>query len=259
METNIESIERVEAKIPMVDIEVEGQHCFYANGILVHNCVGTAKFKGGLRKAFICPDDSYCWVTADYSQEELRLAGIFSGEPNIIQPIKDGEDLHLYIAKKMFGFADPSHRTRVKTLNFGVLYGAQEFTVARKLGCAIDEAKSLLVHYFKTLFKLDAWIKECHKIGRRTGMMFTYFGRPRLLYKYYNSSDKGLWGFADRTTVSHLCQGCSPVNMYLETDNGVSIMNDVLGKRLTQPDYERSEPRHGLHKFMYNFARLIRL
>lgn len=205
--SNIKSIEFLNKEESMVDLEVEGTHDFYANGILVHNCVGTAKFKGGLRKAFICPDKSYVWVTADYSQEELRLAGIFSGEPNIIEPIKAGKDLHLYIAEKMFGFADPSHRTRVKTLNFGVLYGAQKYTVARKLGCAIDEAQKLLDHYFKTLWHLDAWLKECHKQGRRTLMAWTYFGRPRLLGKYYNSSDKGLWGFADRTTVSHLCQG----------------------------------------------------
>lgn len=258
--SNIKSIEFLNKEESTVDLEVDGCHDFYVNGILVHNCVGTAKFKGGLRKAFICPDKSYVWVTADYSQEELRLAGIFSGEPNIIEPIKAGKDLHLYIAEKMFGFADPSHRTRVKTLNFGVLYGAQKYTVARKLGCAIDEAQKLLDHYFKTLWHLDAWLKECHKQGRRTLMAWTYFGRPRLLGKYYNSSDKGLWGFADRTTVSHLCQGCSPLEVYLETDNGVVLMEDVLAKRLKQPDYERqSKQRNVVKHVLYCIARLLRL
>lgn len=257
--SSIKSIEFSEDKIPMVDIEVEDSHDFYANNILVHNCVGTAKFKGGLRKAFVCPDDSYVWVTADYSQEELRLAGIFSGEPNIIEPIKQGKDLHLYIAEKMFGFADPGHRTRVKVLNFSVLYGAQKFTIARKLGCAVDEAQKLLDHYFKTMWHLDAWIKECHKQGRRLLMCFTYFGRPRLLGKYYNSSDKGLWGFADRTTVSHLSQGCAPIDIYIETSDGVEFFSDSLGKRLVQPDYESPLRGSLWRRVLYGFARFLRL
>ena len=244
-----------------VDLEVEAlsgkqdpdEHSFYAEGFLVHNCVGKAKYKSGLRRAFIVPDETYCWVTADYSAEELRLAGIFSGESNLINPIKEGLDLHTFVAKRMFGFEDPAHRGPVKILNFSILYGAQEWTIARKINKTVQEAKELMNKYFRTMFKLKAFIDECHKQGRRTLMCFTYFGRPRLLGKYYNSSDKGLWGFADRTTVSHLIQGCSPVNQYLELSDRVVLMKSALGQRLIQKDFVHASKkanwfRHSLYK-----------
>ena len=175
---NIESIEFLDEEIEMMDIEVEEVHCFYANGVLVHNC-----------------------------QEELRMIGNLSGEVNLVNPINSGEDIHTYVAKKMFGFSDKKSRTKVKTLNFAVAYGANEYTISRKLDIPVEEAKALLDNYFLTMAQFTRWKEETIKNARRSGFVFTYFGRPRLLYKYYNSSDKSKHAFADRTAVNSPVQG----------------------------------------------------
>ena len=78
----------------------------------------------------------------------------------------------------MFGFEDPEHRTKVKILNFSVLYGANEYTIARKLESSIEVAKELLNKYERTMSRLTTWKSEIVKQARTKGMVFTYFGRP---------------------------------------------------------------------------------
>lgn len=202
------------------------------DGFIIPICQGTAEYKSGLRKAFITPGKDWYFITADYGQEELRLAGIFSGEKNIIEPIQQGKDIHTYVAQKMFGFSDKHHRTRVKTLNFGVLYGCTKYTVARKLNISPEEGQQLLDRYYKTMKKLEAWIDYMHKLGRRTGMVFTYFGRPRLVGKYYNSSDPHKWAFADRTCVNSVCQGPVTGDTEVLTDKGYQRIERLTGSEL---------------------------
>lgn len=170
------------------------------------NAIGTMEAKGGLRDAFV-PPEGFVWMCSDYGQQELRCIGNFSGEVNLIQPILDGKDIHTYVAEKMFGYCDKHHRTKVKTLNFAVAYGANEFTIARKLDIPVDEAAVLLDNYYTTMAQFSRWKAEMERSARRSGFSFTYFGRPRLLYKYYNSSDRSLQAFADRTAVNSPVQG----------------------------------------------------
>lgn len=165
------------------------------------------KVKGGLRDAFICPSDEYVWISADYSAEEMRVMANLSDEPNMIEPLLKGYDIHNYIAQKMFGFADKHHRGRVKVLNFAVGYGAGPNTIAEKLGISVPEAKELLDNYNKTLPSLTRWKDGMKKEARKKGMVFTYFGRPREMYHFYNNSDTSMHAFGDRTAVNSPVQG----------------------------------------------------
>lgn len=72
--SNIKSIQVIDEEIEMMDLGVKDVHCFYCNGILVHNCA-----------------------------QEIRLAANFSREPNFVEPLLEGKDIHMYVAKKMFG------------------------------------------------------------------------------------------------------------------------------------------------------------
>lgn len=87
--SGIANIEYSPKPLLMIDLGVRDVHCFYANGILTHNCA-----------------------------QELRLAAVFSKEPNLLTPLVEGKDIHMYVAKKMFGYEDPNHRTNVKIVNF---------------------------------------------------------------------------------------------------------------------------------------------
>ena len=212
-------------------------------GIKFTGSIGLLKTKGGLRDAFVCPP-GYVWLTGDYAAEEIRLLGNVSGEVNYIQPIQQGLDIHNYIAKQMFGFEDPSHRTKVKVLNFAVNYGANEYTIARKLEIPVPEAKSLLEKFYTTMGQLTRWKEETIKEARRKGMVFTLFGRPRLLYRYYSSSSSSDHAFADRTAINSPIQGCSPTDGYLETKDKVVLMKNVLAQRVDGRDGKVLIPTH---------------
>jgi len=165
------------------------------------------KVKGGLRDAFVCPSDEYVWLSADYSAEEMRVMANLSDEPNMIEPLLQGYDIHNYIAQKMFGFVDKHHRTKVKVLNFAVGYGAGPNTIAEKLGIPVPEARELLDHYNKTLPALTRWKEGMKKEARKKGIVYTYFGRPREMAHFYNCSDNGMHAFGDRTAVNSPVQG----------------------------------------------------
>ena len=121
------------------------------------------KTKTGLHKAFIPHDPDWFLMTSDYCSQEMALAANFSREPNLVEPLLEGKDIHNHVAKAMFGFEDPNHRTRVKVLNFACMYGAEGPTIANRLGIPVDEGKSLFAKYKATMSKLYAWKAEVVK------------------------------------------------------------------------------------------------
>lgn len=206
------------------------------------------KTKSGLRRAFIAHDPDWFIMSSDYSAQEMRLAANFSKEPNFVDPILGGNDIHNYVAKSMYGYEDPSHRTKVKVLNFACLYGAEGPTIAQRLGVSIEEGKSLLAHYKATMSKLYAWRSEVIKQCRRRGYSLTYFGRPVYLLKYYNSSNKRDIAYADRLSVNSTIQGCIHEMTYVPTQNGrtVSTIRQFVGDRIQFAKDEKGLSRIGV-------------
>lgn len=217
--SNVTSVEVFDEEIEMMDLGVENTHCLYCNGVLVHNCA-----------------------------QEMRLAANFSKEPNFVDPILGGNDIHNFVAKSMYGYEDPSHRTKVKVLNFACLYGAEGPTIAQRLGVSIEEGKSLLAHYKATMSKLYAWRAEVIKQCRRRGYSLTYFGRPVYLLKYYNSSNKRDIAYADRLSVNSTIQGCIHEMTYVPTQNGrtVSTIRQFVGDRIQFAKDEKGLSRIGV-------------
>lgn len=206
-------------KAPTGELEYNGHH-------FQVSCLDKVKTKGGVHSAFICPS-GWCWMVADYAAQEMRIMANFSGEPNFINPILAGKDIHTYIAEQMFGYSNPDHRKKVKILNFALSYGANEYTIAQKLGIPVDEAKSLIDHYFKTLSKFAKWRQDQCKIGRRQGIIYTLFGRPRLVYKYYNSSERQRQAFGDRTCMNSPVQGNLAESSMVLTDRGLYSLKEL--------------------------------
>lgn len=236
---NIQNVPKDEVEMFVHEDPVLGQIC----NEIEEGSIGKIKAKAGLRSAFV-PPEGYIWMAFDYASQEMVLMANFSKEPHLVKPLLEGKDIHNYISKTMFGFVEPSNRTKVKILNFSVNYGANKWTISRKIGCSTEEAKRILVLYEKTLNKLSQWKESMRKEARRAGMVFTYFGRPRVLYKYYNSSDRGVQAFADRSAVNSPVQGCMPLHCFIETKNSVVPMSKNLGKRLVMRDGRTLIPTH---------------
>lgn len=202
---------------------------FYVDDIK-ENSIKEVKCKGGLRDAFIC-DDDYVWVSCDYSGEEMCLLANFTREPNLIKPIQEGKDIHTYIAKNVFGIENNECRSKVKILNFSVVYGAYEKSIARKIGVSIEECKKLLEKYYKFLPSISSWKDRMIQRARTKGYVSTLFGRPRMLYNEYQSENRLDHYFADRASYNSPIQGCTPLYGHLELEEGAIRMSSILGRK----------------------------
>lgn len=192
------------------------------------NAVRSVKCKGGLRDAFVCPD-GYIWVSADYSGEEMVLAACFSKDENLIEPIREGKDIHRHIAETMFGQSDDESRSKIKQLNFSVIYGATEYSIAKRLKITVDECRSMLTKYFDHLKGLAEWRRRMVDKARRNGYVSTLFGRPRMLFDSYQQGD---YRAADRCACNSPIQGCTPLLGHLETEHAAVRMETIVGRKV---------------------------
>lgn len=206
--------------------------------------VKEVKCKGGLRDAFVPPSDEYVWVSCDYSGEEMCLVANFSQDENLLEPIRNGEDIHSYVAEKVFGVKDVESRTKTKQLNFSVLYGAGEYSVAKQLGVSVDESRALLEKYFSTMHKLAEWRDRMIRRARQKGYVCTLFGRPRMLYADYQSSDRFVREAADRFACNSPIQGCTPLHGHLETKDCAVRMEKAVGRKQVGADGKEFIPTH---------------
>jgi DNA polymerase-1 len=196
-ESNIDFIEFTKEEIEMCDITVEDGHCYYANGILTHNC-----------------------------GQEIKLAGVITGEDNFIRPFREGKDVHTEMAKKLFGEAnyDKSKRKAAKVANFGLLYGGNWVIlqqVGRQQGVDLtdEEAQDLFNRWWSANTTLKAWKSiQIDKTTKENNFTVKdLFGRPRRVKYYLQSEDRGLYNFGVRTICSHKVQG-----------TGASIMRNLM-------------------------------
>jgi DNA polymerase I len=105
-----------------------------------------------IRKAFV-PEAGFRMLAADYSQVELRVIASISGDENMIQAFRDGEDIHARTAKEIFGLdslddVTGNHRRKAKEVNFGIPYGVSAYGLASRLGISNEEGKQMIDQYF---------------------------------------------------------------------------------------------------------------
>lgn len=135
-----------------------------------------------IRDAFIAPKG--CTLLAlDYSQVELRLAAILSGDPLLCGIFKSGRDVHSEVAARVFGVessaVDYEMRRRAKVINFGILYGMGVNALRTQLGTSTAEAHQFYDDYFATFTRLAEYLEETRGFARKHGYTETLFGRRR--------------------------------------------------------------------------------
>ncbi len=162
-----------------------------------------------MRKAFI-PDTGKVYLSADYSQIELRLMAHLSGDRGMINDFLSGEDIHAITASKIFGVASDSvtreMRTRAKTANFGIIYGISAFGLSQRLNISRPDAKELIDGYFNNYPGVKSYMDESIQKGRDNGYVTTMFGRKRYL-RDINSRNSLLRSNAERNAINAPIQG----------------------------------------------------
>jgi DNA polymerase-1 len=162
-----------------------------------------------IRKAFV-PEDGNIFLSADYSQIELRLMAHLSKDRSMIDDFLSGSDIHAATASKIFGvsISDVTRemRSRAKTANFGIIYGISSFGLSERLTIGRSEAKELIDGYFNSYPGVKRYMDESIARAREKGYVTTMFGRRRYL-RDINSRNQVVRGNAERNAINAPIQG----------------------------------------------------
>ncbi len=162
-----------------------------------------------LRKYFIA-EDGYVLVDADYSQIELRILAELSGDENMRAAFINGVDIHTAVAAQVFGVDEDDVtselRRRAKAVNFGIVYGIGDFSLAKDLGITRREAKEYIENYLSTYSGVDAYLKRTVEEAKEAGYTTTMFDRRRNIPEI-KSSNKIQRGFGERVAMNSPIQG----------------------------------------------------
>lgn len=165
-----------------------------------------------IRKAFTANDPAAgdLFVSADYSQVELRLMAHLSGDTSLIEAFRHGADIHAATAAKIFGIpreeVTGEMRRKAKTANFGIIYGISAFGLSARLGIPRGEAKELIDGYFSSFPGVKRYIDKTIEQAHRDGYVDTLFGRRRYIQNI-NSRNRNLVANAERMAINAPIQG----------------------------------------------------
>jgi DNA polymerase-1 len=166
--------------------------------------------RGQLIRQAVIPDDGCLFLSADYSQIELRLMAHFSQDPHMVEAFRSGQDVHAATAAKIFNVSienvTKDQRRQAKTANFGIIYGISAFGLAQQLDCSRSEAKALIDGYFAAFPGVIDYIERQKELARQQGYAITLFGRKRYLPDIL-SHNATVRSFAERNAVNSPIQG----------------------------------------------------
>ncbi len=163
-----------------------------------------------IRSAFVPRNKDYKFMSADYSQIELRIAASFAKDETMIEAFRTGRDIHATTAAKVFGVAlqkvTPDMRRKAKEVNFGILYGSTAFGLAQNLNVSRTEAAEIIDAYFKEFHAIKRYMDDSINMAREKEYVETILGRRRYL-RDINSRNVSTRGFAERNAINAPIQG----------------------------------------------------
>lgn len=162
-----------------------------------------------LREVFI-PEDGFLFLSADYSQIELRLLAHMSEDDSLIKAFNEGKDIHTATASEIFSIPEDAvtdeHRRVAKTVNFGISYGISPFGLSESIRIPYEKAEELIELYFLRYPGVRKFIEETIHFAKNNGFVRTLFGRIRPIPEI-NSPNQFLRMQAERMAVNAPIQG----------------------------------------------------
>lgn len=176
---------------------------------------------GEIRKMFVAPPGKVL-VDADYSQIELRLLAHISGDETMRKAFLNNEDIHAVTASQVFGVppeqVTPLQRSRAKAVNFGIVYGISDFSLAQDIGVTRSEARAYIDAYLSKYHGVRDYMKNIVEQAKRDGFVSTLFGRRRALPEL-KSSNYNIRSFGERVALNMPIQGTAADIMKLAMVN----------------------------------------
>ena len=137
-----------------------------------------------IRKVFI-PEEGKVLIDADYSQIELRVMAAISSDENMLSTYREGKDIHTMTASQVFDVA-PSEvtsemRGKAKAVNFGIIYGISDFSLAGDMKVTKKEASEYIKRYFEKYPAVKTYLDTVKEKAKQDGFVTTFFGRRRYI------------------------------------------------------------------------------
>lgn len=184
-----------------------------------------------IRRAFI-PDEGEVFLSADYSQIELRLVADMAKDEVMLNAFNNGDDIHRITAAKIY-HVEPEEvtaeqRRHAKTANFGILYGISAFGLAQRLNIPRSEAKVLIDGYNATFPAVHQYMQSTIEQARSLGYVSTIMGRKRR-QPDINSRNAVVRGYAERNAINAPVQGSAADIIKVAM---IRIFNEMTERRL---------------------------
>ncbi len=162
-----------------------------------------------IRKMFV-PKAGCVLVDADYSQIELRVLAHIADDKTMQEAFCSGEDIHTATAAQVFGVdkehVTPLQRRHAKAVNFGIVYGISEFSLAEDIGVSRYEARAYIDNYLTNYHGVRSYMKKVVEDARQSGYTTTLYGRKRYIPELKSSNFNVRQG-AERIALNTPIQG----------------------------------------------------
>ena len=149
-------------------------------------------------------------MDADYSQIELRVLAHIAQDETMSNAFVNGMDIHTVTAAQVFGVpaedVTPLQRRHAKAVNFGIVYGISEFSLAEDIGVSRWEAKDYIDSYLANYKGVRTYMKQVVEDARETGYTTTLYGRKRYIPEL-KSSNFNIRSGAERIALNTPIQG----------------------------------------------------
>lgn len=164
-----------------------------------------------IRRAFVPSHQGWQIFSSDYSQVELRVLAHITGDKNLQQDFKDGEDIHASTARRIFHLdadtpIDRNMRRRAKAVNFGIVYGISDYGLAQRIHVTRQQAHEFIQNYFHEFPGVKKYINDTIAFAREHGYVETITHRRRYLPDI-NAKSFSRRSFAERTAMNTPIQG----------------------------------------------------
>ncbi len=165
----------------------------------------------GIRSAFE-PEEGNVFLSADYSQVELRVLAHMTKDKNLIAAFTNNTDIHSKTASQIFDVSikdvTKEQRQVGKRINFSIMYGLTPYGLSRDLGIKPSQAKEYIEKYFETYKNVSEWIKNTIEEAKKNGFTQTIMGRRRYI-PGLKENNKTLYQAASRIAINSPVQGTS--------------------------------------------------
>ena len=187
---------------------------------------------GEIRKLFVPESSDWTLIDADYSQIELRVLAHIADDEVMKNAFITGSDIHTITASQVFGvpeaMVDSEMRRAAKAVNFGIVYGISDFSLAQDLNIGVYQAKRYIENYLEKYSGVRAYMKDIIERAKRDGYVTTVFGRRRDLPEL-NSKNHNIRSFGERVALNTPIQGTAADIIKIAM---VRIYNRLISEKL---------------------------